>query len=104
MLSPGLPRPQLPPAHPRPRCVSGSGLLPFPELRADAVPPLAAAWFSVLALLVAVPALLGYLQETSRARPSEPELVRRRYHSVRREDLRKVQLSRQEAIAQVKSL
>ncbi|XP_054688495.1 protrudin isoform X2 [Grus americana] len=62
-----------------------------------------AAWYSVLALLVVVPALLGYLQETCRARPSEPELVRRRYHSVRREDLRKVQLSRQEAIAQVKS-
>uniref|UniRef100_A0A8C8B9L4 Protrudin n=1 Tax=Otus sunia TaxID=257818 RepID=A0A8C8B9L4_9STRI len=62
-----------------------------------------AAWYSVLALLVVVPALLGYLQETCRARPSEPELVRRRYHSVRREDLRRVQLSRQEAIAQVKS-
>uniref|UniRef100_A0A8C0VK65 Zinc finger FYVE-type containing 27 n=1 Tax=Cyanistes caeruleus TaxID=156563 RepID=A0A8C0VK65_CYACU len=62
-----------------------------------------AAWYSVLALLVAVPALLGYLQETCRARLSEPELVRRRYHSIRREDLRKVQLSRQEAIAQVKS-
>ncbi|XP_065528109.1 protrudin isoform X1 [Lathamus discolor] len=62
-----------------------------------------AAWYSVLALLVVVPALLGYLQETCRAQPSEPELVRRRYHSVRREDLRKVQLSKQEAIAQVKS-
>ncbi|KAF1563243.1 UNVERIFIED_CONTAM: Protrudin, partial [Eudyptes pachyrhynchus] len=62
-----------------------------------------AAWYSVLALLVVVPALLGYLQEMCRARPSEPELVRRRYHSVRREDLRRVQLSRQEAIAQVKS-
>ncbi|XP_062435717.1 protrudin isoform X2 [Rhea pennata] len=61
-----------------------------------------AAWYSVLALLVLVPALLGYLQETCRARPSEPELGRRRYHSVRREDLRKVQLSRQEAVAQVK--
>lgn len=71
---------------------------------ADAVPPLPAAWYSVLALLVVVPALLGYLQETCRAQPSEPELVRRRYHSVRREDLRKVQLSKQEAIAQVKSL
>lgn len=58
----------------------------------------------MLALLVVVPALLGYLQEMCRARPSEPELVRRRYHSVRREDLRRVQLSRQEAIAQVKSL
>ncbi|XP_067995663.1 protrudin isoform X2 [Melanerpes formicivorus] len=62
-----------------------------------------AAWYSVLALLVVVPALLGYLQETCRTRPSEPELVRRRYHSVRREDLCRVQLSRQEAIAQVKS-
>lgn len=58
----------------------------------------------MLALLIVVPALLGYLQETCQARPSEPELVLRRYHSVRREDLRKVQLSRQEAIAQVKSL
>ncbi|NXS04825.1 ZFY27 protein, partial [Oxylabes madagascariensis] len=81
----------------------GSGPGPSRALRADAVPPLAAAWYSVLALLVAVPALLGYLQETCRARPSEPELVRRRFHSIRREDLRKVQLSRQEAIAQVKS-
>ncbi|KAL2302909.1 hypothetical protein Nmel_010362, partial [Mimus melanotis] len=83
--------------------VVAQGRSPSRTLQADAVPPLAAAWYSVLALLVAVPALLGYLQETCRARPSEPELVRRRYHSVRREDLRKVQLSRQEAIAQVKS-
>ena len=58
----------------------------------------------MLALSVAVPALLGYLQETCRARPAEPELVRRRYHSVRREDPRRVQLSRQEAVTQVKSL
>ncbi|XP_064924367.1 protrudin isoform X2 [Columba livia] len=62
-----------------------------------------AAWYSVLALSVVVPALLGYLQEVCRARPSELELLHRRYHSVRREDLRKVQLSRQEAVAQVKS-
>ncbi|NXK12205.1 ZFY27 protein, partial [Herpetotheres cachinnans] len=80
----------------------GAGPLPGPP-RADAVPSLPAAWYSVLALLVVVPALLGYLQETCRAQPSEAELVRRRYHSVRREDLRKVQLSRQEAITQVKS-
>ncbi|KAM4669155.1 protrudin isoform 1-T1 [Amazona ochrocephala] len=82
---------------------AGTGPGPCPEPRADAVPPLPAAWYSVLALLVVVPALLGYVQETCRAQPSEPELVRRRYHSVRREDLRKVQLSKQEAIAQVKS-
>ncbi|XP_069719939.1 protrudin [Phaenicophaeus curvirostris] len=62
-----------------------------------------AAWYSMLALLVLVPALLGYMQETCRTRPSESELLRRRHYSVRREDLRKVQLSRQEAIAQVKS-
>uniref|UniRef100_A0A8C4KDU5 Protrudin n=1 Tax=Dromaius novaehollandiae TaxID=8790 RepID=A0A8C4KDU5_DRONO len=64
--------------------------------------PALAAWYSVLALVVLVPALLGYLQETCRARPAGPELARRRYHSVRREDLRKLQLSRQEAVAQVK--
>ncbi|NXX99806.1 ZFY27 protein, partial [Centropus bengalensis] len=61
-----------------------------------------AAWYAVLALAVLVPALLGYLQETCRVRPSEAELLRRRFHSVRREDLQKVQLSRQEAISQVK--
>ncbi|KAM6390806.1 LOW QUALITY PROTEIN: protrudin [Pluvialis apricaria] len=81
----------------------GEGRSPPRTPRPDSVPLLPAAWYSVLALLVVVPALLGYLQETCRARPSEPELVRRRYHSVRREDLRKVQLSRQEAITQVKS-
>lgn len=84
--------------------VGGQGRSPPRGPRPDAVPPLLAAWYSVLALSVMVPALLGYLQEMCRARPSELELLRRRYHSVRREDLRKVQLSRQEAIAQVKSL
>uniref|UniRef100_A0A672VC56 Protrudin n=1 Tax=Strigops habroptila TaxID=2489341 RepID=A0A672VC56_STRHB len=83
---------------------AGTGPGPCPEPRGRRCPPpLPAAWYSVLALLVVVPALLGYLQETCRAQPSELELVRRRYHSVRREDLRKVQLSKQEAIAQVKS-
>ncbi|XP_066856318.1 protrudin isoform X2 [Anser cygnoides] len=62
----------------------------------------AAAWYSVLALLVLLPALLGYLQETCRARPAQQELVRRRQHSVRREELRSVRLSHQEALAQVK--
>ncbi|NXW03134.1 ZFY27 protein, partial [Fregetta grallaria] len=84
-------------------CGGRRGRSPHQTPRADAVPLLPAAWYSVLALLVLVPALLGYLQETCRVRPSEPELVRSRYHSVRREDLRRVQLSRQEAVAQVKS-
>ena len=81
-------------------CAGSAGLRPS----ADAVLLLAAAWYSVLALLVLLPALLGYLQETYRMRPSERELLRRKYHSVRREDLRRVQLSRQEALAQVKCL
>ncbi|XP_038037210.1 protrudin isoform X1 [Anas platyrhynchos] len=61
-----------------------------------------AAWYSVLAVLVLLPAVLGYLQETCRARPAQRELARSRRHSVRREELRSVRLSRQEALAQVK--
>ncbi|XP_073210741.1 protrudin isoform X4 [Lepidochelys kempii] len=60
-----------------------------------------AAWFSLCALLVLVPALLGYLQEACRARRPAPELVRQRYHSVRREDLQQVRLARHEAVTEV---
>ncbi|XP_039187096.1 protrudin isoform X2 [Crotalus tigris] len=61
-----------------------------------------AAWYGLCALLISVPAMLGYLQETCRIRLTEEQLARRRYHSVRREDVRKVQLSRNEAVAEVK--
>ncbi|XP_057164394.1 protrudin isoform X4 [Ursus arctos] len=61
------------------------------------------AWYSVGALMISVPALLGYLQEVCRARLPESELMRRKYHSVRQEDLQKVRLSRPEAVAEVKS-
>ncbi|EFB24081.1 hypothetical protein PANDA_005182, partial [Ailuropoda melanoleuca] len=61
------------------------------------------AWYSVGALMISVPALLGYLQEVCRARLPESELIRRKYHSVRQEDLQKVHLSRPEAVAEVKS-
>ncbi|XP_026506820.2 protrudin [Terrapene carolina triunguis] len=60
------------------------------------------AWFSLCALLVLLPALLGYLRETCRVRRPESELVRQRYHSVRREDLQQVRLARHEAVAEVK--
>nr|XP_008104727.1 PREDICTED: protrudin isoform X3 [Anolis carolinensis] len=63
-----------------------------------------AAWYGLFVLLILVPAMLGYLQETCRIRLSEEELARRRYHSVRREDVRKVQLTRNEAVAEVKGL
>ncbi|XP_022424832.1 protrudin isoform X3 [Delphinapterus leucas] len=61
------------------------------------------AWYSVGALMISVPALLGYLQEVCRARLPESELIRRKYHSVRQEDLQRARLSRPEAIAEVKS-
>ncbi|XP_008142368.1 protrudin isoform X1 [Eptesicus fuscus] len=60
------------------------------------------AWYSVGALVISVPALLGYLQEVCRARLPESELMRRKYHSVRQEDLQRVRLSRPEAVAEVK--
>ncbi|XP_053162331.1 protrudin isoform X2 [Hemicordylus capensis] len=61
-----------------------------------------AAWYGLCVFLISVPAMLGYLQETYRIRLTEEELARRRHHSVWREDVRKVQLSRQEAVAEVK--
>ncbi|CAI9573973.1 unnamed protein product [Staurois parvus] len=61
------------------------------------------AWFSVGALLISIPALIGYLQETSRKQIPEADLARRKYYCVRREDLQKVKLTRQEAVAEFKS-
>ncbi|XP_021108828.1 protrudin isoform X6 [Heterocephalus glaber] len=61
------------------------------------------AWYSVGALMISAPALLGYLQEVCRARLPESELMRKKYHSIRQEDLQKVRLSRPEAMAEVKS-
>uniref|UniRef100_A0A8C5K173 Protrudin n=1 Tax=Jaculus jaculus TaxID=51337 RepID=A0A8C5K173_JACJA len=61
------------------------------------------AWYSVGALMISVPALLGYLQEVCRAQLPEAELMRRKYHSIRQEDLQRVRLSRPEAVAEVKS-
>ncbi|XP_078499694.1 protrudin isoform X1 [Lissotriton helveticus] len=61
------------------------------------------AWFTTGTLFISVPALLGYLQEVSQTPLSEQAQARRKYHSVRREDLQKVKLSRQEAVAEFKS-
>ncbi|XP_051002535.1 protrudin isoform X1 [Acomys russatus] len=61
------------------------------------------AWYSMGALMISVPALLGYLQEVCRAQLPESELMRRKYHSTRQEDLQRVRLSRPEAVAEVKS-
>lgn len=61
------------------------------------------AWFSVGALLVSIPALIGYLQEVSRKHIPDTELARRKYYCVRREDLQKVKLTRQEAVTEFKN-
>lgn len=66
------------------------------------------AWYSMGALIISVPALLGYLQEVCRGQLPESELMRRKYHSIRQEDLQRVRLSRvhlsrPEAVAEVKS-
>ncbi|KAG9484768.1 hypothetical protein GDO78_008071 [Eleutherodactylus coqui] len=61
------------------------------------------AWFSLGAILVSIPALIGYLQELSHMDLPEPELARRKYYSVRREELKKVKLTRQEAVAEFRS-
>ncbi|XP_028630872.1 protrudin isoform X2 [Grammomys surdaster] len=61
------------------------------------------AWYSMGVLVISVPALLGYLQEVCRAQLPESELMRRKYHSIRQEDLQRVRLSRPEAVAEVKS-
>ncbi|KAM4635941.1 protrudin isoform 2-T2 [Discoglossus pictus] len=61
------------------------------------------AWFSVGALFISIPALFGYLQEMSQVHLPEPELARRKSYSVRREELQKVKLSRQEAVAEFKN-
>lgn len=81
----------------------GGGSWPRCPLSCSVVAP-TGAWYSVGALTISVPALLGYLQEVCRARLPESELVRRKYHSVRQEDLQRVRLSRPEAVAEVKSL
>ncbi|XP_017653347.1 protrudin isoform X3 [Nannospalax galili] len=61
------------------------------------------AWYSMGVLMISVPALLGYLQEVCRSQLPESELMRRKYHSIRQEDLQRVRLSRPEAVAEVKS-
>ncbi|KAM4703380.1 protrudin [Rhinophrynus dorsalis] len=61
------------------------------------------AWFTLGTLFISIPAVIGYLQEMSKVHLPEPDLARRKYYSVRREEMQKVKLSRQEAVAEFKS-
>ncbi|XP_043912846.1 protrudin isoform X2 [Protopterus annectens] len=62
-----------------------------------------AAWFTLCTVFVSLPALLGCLQSRSQKPISEEDMMKRKYHSVRREDLKKVKLSRHEALVEVKT-
>ncbi|XP_007909225.1 protrudin isoform X2 [Callorhinchus milii] len=62
-----------------------------------------AGWFTLLALVISVPAALGYLQDCCREQLTEQAVMRRRNHTVRREDLQKVKITRQEALVEIKS-
>ncbi|KAM9793101.1 protrudin [Neosynchiropus ocellatus] len=61
-------------------------------------------WFSMCVVVVTMPAALGYLQDRYGGKPSEAELQKRRYHAVHRRDLQTVNLSKQEAMLEVKDL
>lgn len=62
-----------------------------------------AAWFTLCTIFISLPALMGYLQNRSQKQISEEDMMKWKYHSVRREDLKKVKLSRQEALVEVKN-
>lgn len=51
-----------------------------------------------------VPAAFGYLQDRCGGRASDTELQRQQYHTVHRRDLQTVQLTRQEAMLEIKDL
>nr|XP_029500181.1 protrudin [Oncorhynchus nerka] len=61
-------------------------------------------WFSVCVLGVSAPAALGYLQDRCGGGASEAEQQKRRCHAVHRKDLQNVQLTRQDAMLEVKDL
>ncbi|XP_048465015.1 protrudin isoform X2 [Rhincodon typus] len=63
-----------------------------------------AGWFILLALFISTPAVLGYLQNCCQEQLTEQALARQKNHSVRREDLQKVKISRQEALVEIKAL
>uniref|UniRef100_A0A3Q2QGE2 Protrudin n=1 Tax=Fundulus heteroclitus TaxID=8078 RepID=A0A3Q2QGE2_FUNHE len=53
---------------------------------------------------VSAPAALGYLQDRCGSRTSDAELQKRRFHAVHRRDLQTVNLTRQEAMLEIKDL
>lgn len=62
-----------------------------------------AGWFILLAVFVSTPAVFGYLQDCCQEQLTEQDLARHKSHSVWREDLQKVKITRQEALVEIKT-
>ncbi|XP_078079224.1 protrudin isoform X2 [Mustelus asterias] len=62
-----------------------------------------AGWFILFAVFISTPAVLGYLQDCCQEQLTEQAIARRKSHSVRREDLQKVKVTRQEALVEIKT-
>ncbi|XP_067858140.1 protrudin [Heptranchias perlo] len=62
-----------------------------------------AGWFILLVVFISTPAVLGYLQDCCQEQLTEQAVMRRKSHSVRREDLQKVKITRQEALVEIKT-
>ncbi|XP_078269434.1 protrudin isoform X2 [Rhinoraja longicauda] len=62
-----------------------------------------AGWFILLAVFISTPAVLGYLQDCCQEQLTEQDLARHKSHSVWREDLQKVKITRQEALVEIKT-
>lgn len=61
-------------------------------------------WFSLLLLVVSVPAVLGYLGDRCQADASDAAVQKKRHHAVQRRELQTVRMTRQEAMMEVKGL
>ncbi|TSK18074.1 Protrudin [Bagarius yarrelli] len=61
-------------------------------------------WFSILLMVISVPAVLGYLGDRCQGVASDTTVERKRHYSVQRRELQTVRMSRQEAMMEVKSL
>ncbi|XP_069756419.1 protrudin isoform X2 [Narcine bancroftii] len=62
-----------------------------------------AGWFLLFAVVISTSAVVGYLQDCCQEQLSEQAIAQRKSHSVRREDLQKVKITRQETLVEIKA-
>lgn len=68
------------------------------------VSPSSGVWISLLLLGVSAPAMLGYLGDRCKSVTSEIAAQRKKHYAVQRKDLQTVQMSKQEAMLEVKGM